>query len=298
MGFERKFEYQTDGVRQLNVGKPIKNIYWAEVTSNVDATDGGLIKARILGIDPSKVPNENLPEAFPLLPKFFHVIPRVGELVRIFIPDVNFPNTGRLWIGSIISQPHKIGFDEKIKALSTTHEKLTTPDKAPSKITEATGIYPKLDEIAIMGRNNTDIVLSDRNIEIRVGKHEFNDNLKLNKLNPASIKLSFDQKTGSTPTISTNIVMADRIGLITHSGIPKFKAYGFDADDRDNVFKLGHPIPRGDVLVRALSIIIEAILNHSHPSPRREPVNDDIINNLKNLIPSLNNILNENIVIN
>jgi hypothetical protein len=232
------------------------------------------------------------------MPKYFHIIPRVGELVRVFIPIPDFPNTGRLWIGSIISQPHKIGFDEQVSALSTTHEKLVAPDKAPSTYPEAKGVYPKLDDIAINGRNNTDIILSERDVEIRAGKHEYHNNLKLNKLNPASIKLTFEQKTGDTPTISTNIVMADRIGLITHKGNPKFKAVQLNSDDRDKIFESGHPIARGDVVVRALSVIIDSILNHSHPSQRNKPIEDDIINNLKILQPRLNNILNRNIVIN
>ena len=299
MTHNRKFIHQTTPVkRTVNTQKEIKNIYWGEVELDTDRNDGGVIKVRIKGLDGTKeeVPPKNLPDAFPLIPKFLHQQPSIGEIVRILIPDRRFPNSGRLWSGAIISQPHKIGFDEKVSALSTTNEQLVAPDKAPSTFPEAVGIYPKLRDIALLGRNNSDVILSNMDAEIRAGKHELLDTLKLNKLNPASLKLTYEETTGTTPTVSTGILMADRIALITHEGIPKFKAAQLNSKDRDLIFTIGHPLGRGDVIVEALEALKDAILDHIHGYSGLSADKSDKITALEN--KDFTQILNKNIVIN
>ena len=52
-------------------------IYWGEVISVNDDYKGGSIKVRIPELD-NLISDENLADAYPLLPKFFHVLPKEG----------------------------------------------------------------------------------------------------------------------------------------------------------------------------------------------------------------------------
>ncbi len=294
--YEKKYLQQTNVYKkQTNKEAEIQNIYWGVVTSIKDSTEGGRIKVRINGLD-NQIINTNLADCYPLIPKFLHIYPQKGEVVRIILENTNYPQRGRYWVGSVISQPQKIKFDNQFTALSTTHQGVSAPDTAPKFIPDAQGIYPELADVAILGRDNTDIILRERDIELRVGKHEYDNNLKLNKLNPASIKLSFDLTTGQTNTVSSNVVMADRIALISHDGIPKFKSTLLDANDRDKIFSEAHPLGRGDVIVDALEILRKAIIQHIHPYSNMPVDKSGIIINLEKI--DFTQILQKNIVIN
>ena len=155
--------------------KVTRTIYYGEVISIDDDTDGGRIKVRIQGLD-TRLTNDNLPWSYPLIPKFFHIYPQIGEMVRVFIEDIKYPERSRFWIGSIISQPQKIGFDSIYTALSTTNMGLTIPEPAPSTYPDATGVFPLKTDVAIIGKVNTDVILRINELHLRAGKHE-NDNI-------------------------------------------------------------------------------------------------------------------------
>jgi hypothetical protein len=297
---ERKFIQQSSQFKkETNKQDNIKNVYWGEVISITDNTDGGRIKVRIDNLD-NQLKNENLADCYPLLPKFFHVYPQIGEIVRIIIEDVRYPQRSRYWIGSVISQPQKIGYDNRFTALSTTNLGFTAPLEAPTKLPDADGVYPKINDVAILGKCNTDIILRDRDLELRTGKHVLNNNLSLNKQNPASIRLSFDQITGTTTTQSitrsSNVIMADKIALISHDGIPKFKAAKLDDSDRTKIFNEAHPLGRGDVIVEALELLRKAIIQHIHPYAGIPSDKSGIIIDLEKV--DFTQILQNNIVIN
>jgi len=281
--------------KEDNKDEEIKNVYWGVVHSIKDETMGGRIKVRIDKLD-DKLENTNLTECYPLIPKFFHQYPQKGEVVRIILEDVRYPQRGRYWVGSVISQPQKINYDNKYSALSTTNAAISLPETAPSAIPEADGIYPNIKDIALLGRDNTDIVLRKQDIEMRAGQHELNNNLKLNKTNPASIRLTFDETTGITETVSSNVIMADRIALISHDGIPKFKAVKLDATDRDKIFSEAHPLGRGDVIVEALELIRKAIIQHVHPYSGVPVDKSGIVIDLEKV--DFTQLLQKNIVIN
>ena len=278
--------------REGNNQDAIKNIYWGEVISIEDVTDGGKIKVR-LSLD-NKIIDGNLPWCFPMLPKFFHLYPKVGEIVRIFIEDTRYPQRSRYWMGSVISQLTETNFDPFYTALSTTNIAFTEPKKAHSQYPDAKGVYPTKEDVAILGRDNADMVIRTREIELRAGKHEYLNNLALNKENPASVKLSFDT-TGDT-TVSSTVVMSDRIAFISHEGIPKFKAAELDSVDREKVFSEGHPMVRGDVMAEALEIMRKAIIQHIHPYAKLPADKSGIINDLEKI--DFTQILQKNVVIN
>jgi hypothetical protein len=272
-----------------------RTIYYGEVTSIEDPTDGGRIKTRIIGLD-NRTANIDLPWCYPLMPKFFHVYPQVGEMVRIFIEDTKYPERSRFWLGSIISQPHKIGFDSIYTALSTTNMALIMPESAPTTYPDAEGIYPLKTDVAIIGKVNTDIILRINEVHIRAGKHENDNVLKLNVKNPAEISLIYEQKKESDTFYTNTIITSDKIALISHSGIPQFKAARLESKDRERIFEEGHPVARGDVLVEALNIIRNALINHIHGYLNLPADKNAIINNLEKI--NFESILQKNIVTN
>lgn len=283
--------YKKDGTTM----QVTRTIYYGEVISIEDETDGGRIKVRIQNLD-SQVTNNNLPWCFPLMPKFFHEYPQIGEVVRIFIEDLKYPERSRFWLGSVISQPHKIGYDGMHTALSTTPIAQLAPEKAPSTYPDAQGVFPEKNDIGIIGKVNTDILLKSNEIHIRAGKHEHDNILKLNTKNPAEITLAFEPQVGKDTYQSNTIITSDKIALISHSGNPQFKAARLDSEDRERIFEKGHPIARGDVLVEALEIIRNALINHIHGYSGVSADKTSVLNELEKI--NLDAILQKNIVIN
>ena len=272
-----------------------RTIYYGEVISIDDEIDGGRIKVRIPNLD-NRISNEDLSWSYPLLPKFFHLYPKVGEIVRVFIEDIQYPQRSRFWLGSVISQPHKVEFDSIYTALSTTNMAITNPDKAPSTLPDAKGVFPEKDDIGIVGRINTDILLKPNEVHLRAGKHENDDVLKLNKKNPAHISLIYEPSTETSDFQSNTVILSDKIALITHTGNPKFRAANLTTTDRERIFNEGHPIPRGDVLVEALNIIRNAIIAHIHGYSGITADKNSIILDLQNI--NFEAILQKNVVTN
>jgi hypothetical protein len=272
-----------------------RTIYYGEVISIEDPTDGGRIQVKIQGFD-NRTANADLPWCYPLLPKFFHIYPQVGEVVRIFIEDIKYPERSRFWLGSIISQPQKIGFDSIYTALSTTNMALTIPEPAPVTFPDAEGVYPLKTDVAIVGKINTDVILRINEVHLRAGKHENDNVLKLNTKNPAQISLVFEQQKKTNEYYSNTVIMSDKIALISHDGIPQFKAARLTPEDRVKIFESGHPLARADVLVDALNIIRKALINHIHGYSGLPADKNAVIKDLENM--NLDAILQKNIVIN
>jgi len=292
-GYNKKYLQKTKTVYNEDSNKEniVKSIYFGEVISIIDENDGGRIKVRVPDID-RDIPNSNLVQCYPILPKFFWNYPKVGEMVRIFFDDIKHPQQGRHWMGSVISQPQKIKKDEYYTALSTTNVGLSRPEPAISTNPDAINVFPSIEDIALVGRNNTDVILREREVEIRCGKHEFDNILMLNKKNPAFIRLNFEDK-GERSSI---IEMADKIALLTHGGDPKFKNNNITKEDRDKIFNEGHPMVRGDYNVLALNLIRKVLLSHVHGYSSLPPDKNSLIRELENA--DFNKILSNNIVIN
>ena len=296
MPFEKPILQTSDPYKKTgSIINITRTIYYGEVVSIEDNTDGGKIKVKIPDLD-NKTPNNDLPWCYPVMPKFFHVYPKVGEMVRVFLEDVKYPQRSRFWEGPIISQPQKIEFDSIFTALSTTNMALVNPEPAPNTYPNADGVYPTKEDIAIVGRVNTDIILRINEVHIRAGKHENGEVLNLNVKNPATMSMIYETKPSESVFYSNTIIMSDKIGIISHDGNPQFKAVRLTSEDRSRIFKEGHPIPRGDVLVEALNILRNAIINHIHGYSNISADKDSMINELENI--DFNTILQKNIVIN
>jgi len=295
MPYDKPIIHTSDPFKKIiDNGSVNRSIYYGEVISVSDPTDGGIIQVKILELD-NRTLNENLPQCYPLLPKFFHLYPKVGEIVRVFISDPKYPQKDRFWMGNIVSQLQKIEFDSKYTALSTTNLGTIAPEKAVSTFPDADGVYPTKEDVGLIGRKNTDVILKPNQVIIRAGKHINGNPLKANTENPACLLISFDKKD-DVNFYSNTIIMSDKIALITHSGNPKFKSARLSDADRKLIFDEGHPIARADILVNVLNIMRNAIVNHIHPYSGIEADSTAIINELNDV--DLNNIIQPNIVVN
>lgn len=289
------FSLRSESSNNKNEVNITKYIYNAVVISIDDDIDGGRIKAKITGLD-SKFNNNDVPWAYPLIPRMIHILPKVGEVVRVFIEDTKYPYNMRYWIGSVISQHQKIGFDSYNTALSTTPISPFSPDKSIYKIPTANGIFPEQSDISIIGRVNTDILLKDNNILIRAGKH-LNDNItQLNEKNPAIIQIGYNQNLKTNEFDSTTMIFSDKIALISHTGNPSFKSTNLSNGDINNILSTSHPMVRGDVLLDVLYAFRDAIIQHIHGYSNLPADKNSIITLLENL--NIENILQKNIVIN
>lgn len=285
-----------------------------------DGSDGLRVKARTT----SDNTLGNVPWAFPLLPKVFQSVPKMGEYVLIFTAEIGNSGSQRYYIGPIISQPQYFELsDSKRKALSLTQEKISDPLKKISNDNNTQGSYPEINDIAIIGRGQEDIVLKyDSNTEtseinlrsgIRQKSAEDDEskigNIIFNSIDPAYIQLKYkknlvngsDTNTGASQTANSVInVVADKINLISN----KDNDANIHINDNEKLIKDNqiselmsslHPAVKGDKLMELLEIMRESILRHVHPWAGMEQCGDwaGAINKLKDY--SINEIISEDI---
>lgn len=248
-------------------------------SSQKDACCGMRIKARLS--QDNATPTHDLPYCFPLLPKMIQTAPKVGECVLVLYAEPSNPNSNRYFIGPVISQPQKMEMDNynhgRGSAISLLGSGGVEPMETISNYTITNGSFPKEDDVAIIGRVSEDIILRDREIDIRCGirgkSTKLDDTLKgnviFNESNPSYIQLKY--KNGQS---NVNIV-ADNINLVSHSDKNKLNGNITLTDNEslitdDDLAKLSeqlHPIPHGDELVDILKKVRDAITQHVHPWP-------------------------------
>lgn len=260
-----------------------------------DNFDGDRIKVYVRGIDPENYKMDDIPYAFPLLPKLFHVKPKIGESVLVFVQEPSDFNGGdRFWLGPIISQPHKYDIDT-IGARSFLKSGFLNPDPAPSMDPDNRGVQLKNDDVGIIGRGSTDIVAKPNEIRLRAGKSL--DLRKLNKENPSYIQVKHNMTTNKG---SINMV-SNEINLLSHSSADKFNLvdpeFLINDEEYKKIIEKAHVLPFGDVLIEFIGLFIKAFSSHVHAYNGLPPDLKQI--ELKNLLSfELDKINSKNIRIN
>ena len=292
------------------------NLYLATVVGVDDKEGGDRIKALIHPAD-KRQNYENIPYAFPLLPKIFHIKPKIGEMVLVVCEDSN-PKSQRYYIGPIISQPQAAYYESSLNATSLLRGGAKPSETPASNNGETTGAFAKENEIAILGRKNSDIILGDDDVRIRSGVKLVNEqnhkNVTFNKESPAFIKikhhpipLEIDTLTGNTKVNSTATVVADNINLISTNGDPYFNVSDADESISDaemkKIIESAHRLPYGDELVKFLTMFLTMFKSYTHKyhnlPPCPDPISmkfDEIYNADENSLS--NNLLSKNIKIN
>jgi hypothetical protein len=176
-------------------GEVIPFIRIGKVVDNSDPNETGRLLVRIDGTDKLDDDNDLVP-CFPLIPKFLNVYPQIDEAVFIFSYEhktglKTATKTKRYWIGPIISQLQNLEFENYKDALSQEIDGYTNPGKPISRIDGAKGAYPKKEDIALQGRDNTDLIFKSKEVQLRAGKFNISDDLQFNKKDPAYIQLKY-----------------------------------------------------------------------------------------------------------
>lgn len=311
-----KYAYGGTSIYNKGSGKILETtiFYYGRVISNFDEVGANRIKVRISGIDDS-IKDVELSYAFPMLQKFFHVIPKIGETVLIFIPDVKNPFIDRMYLGPIISQPQNLKKDSDLySAKSTLSSGIKQAKPAPFTIPENRGVYPELDTIAIQGRNNSDIIFKEKEVLIRAGQFDSNtangEIPNFNSINPSYIQVKHDVVMAESDNTNNNElggavnIVSNKINLLTHkNGTPRFKLNDQDSMVSDKeiqkIINEAHPLVFGDNLVGLLRLFINAFTNHVHAYPGMKPQDLSGSNDIAKLLEyNLESLLSKNIKIN
>ena len=250
------------------------------VKNTIDPTNAGRIQVRV-PYDDLKKSDEELEWAFPLLPKMLHIHPKIGETVMIINRDFDNERSGRYYLGPVISQPQfmyeELNENSALRVLQGTR---VGADKNPETDPIVKGTIPDNEDVAILGRKDSDIILKDDDIRIRCGvkKTDAFDKTKFafNSVHPAFIKMKhmrdYDERNlfYDGPRYESVInVVADKINLIGTDARDKFNANDPDElindEEVSRFITEAHQLPFGDKLIEFLRIFITAFQSHTHP---------------------------------
>lgn len=273
-----------------------------------DGFNGNTIKVRLM--EDGKIPISDIPSSFPLLPKMFSVMPKVGEAVLIFMSEINNGKSQRYYLGPIISQPQYFERDfygnGEGSATSLINKSGSKPLQDINMIDGTHGSFPQKNDVSIIGRVSEDIILKKGEINLRCGIRQAPDNANsdtkgnifFNNFDPAYIQLKYKKNISSNIGKEANSVInlvADKINLIgnnVNDSIYKNSSKKFNTNDpneliTDNdlndILKNAEPAVLGHVLVGILEKMRTAIINHYHPYPGIPPIKSFDISNLENI---------------
>lgn len=290
------------------MGGEIVNVRFCEVISIIDNDDADRIKVRLYPEDNNIKSIDDIPYAFPLLPKMLHVKPKKGEGVLLFLSVANDGNSQRYYLGPVISQDQNL-YEEAffMGADSFMKGSVKKLEAALSTKPSAIGVLPNDDDVVVRGRKNADIQITNDDVRIKAGVKIVNEankyDVKFNEINPSYFKLKYNVSgifkesdlTGDEEVKqcnSTATIVADKINLLSNNS----NEITFETRDRTDlitddelkrVIKEAYKLPYGEKLVNLLSVFIEAFIKHTHSFPMEEPCNANKIPELVELKATL-----------
>ena len=257
-------------------------LYISNVISIDDSKDGERIQARVRPLD-NKIPDHKLPYAFPLLPKAIHVKPKVDEDVLIIIDDAH-PTGQRYYIGPIISQYQNMEHDNFACGATTLLKGgVRNSEESVNNIANAIGALPDNDDVAFLGRRNSDIIMSDTDLKVRCGSRiTKNGQVYFNTECPSFIKLKYHEEPlqcGNDKVERTATIVANKILLTSpkgDNGVNIESDNGELITDKEltKMIEKIHYLPYGDELVKFLVKFLEMFKSHTHVYHGTEPCPD------------------------
>ena len=251
----------------------IQTVRFCKVISISDDTDADRIKVRLIPEDNSKSIDE-IDYAFPLLPKMFHVKPKVGEAVLVLLAVTNDGNSQRYYIGPVVSQDHRLNFDPYFQGadsfLRGAYKKF---DVAPRMNPDHNGILPNDNDIVIRGRKNADIQITDDDVRIKAGVKVVDDtnayNMKFNIKSPSYAKFKYHNASLADGSKSTATIVSDKIALLSNNSPNYFCTTDrkdlITDDELNRVIESAYKLPYGEKLVEFLKVFVDAFVKHTHP---------------------------------
>lgn len=238
---------------------PKNNVfYYGRVVDVNDPLGGKRVKVRIKGLD-DKISDENLSWALPFLPLNLVIQPKNGEMVKILFPSINDSFNKREWVGPVFSSYENLEFQSANNALMNQDISGIESGRSVNKMVSANGAYPEGDDVGLQSRNNSDLILKDKEALLRAGKYVYNNKTKTNVKNPSylQLKLSKDGKQ------SYGSVVADKINLITHQGKNKYK-YNLTQEELDNIINNALSAAYAEPIIDFLKLMQDFVANHIH----------------------------------
>jgi hypothetical protein len=275
----------------VKIGKvrEVENVY------SKGGSDGMRVRAELTEDKPKKL--EDIPWAIPLMPKVFHILPKVGEAVLVISEYTSSNHSQRYYIGPIIAQPQYMKYNKDDSALSIFKNFKFKPIEKISNFDMSRGAFPNNDDVAVIGRGSEDVTLKydestrKSEVDIRAGirtepsiakERGIMGNIMFNDIDPAYIQLKYKGGLASKQNhqVSSMINMvADNINLISNqdknvSDNIHDKDSLIKDEDSDTVMDRLHQVPMGDKLVELLKIMKGAIMHHVHPWAGMEQCGD------------------------
>jgi len=273
----------------INLAKVLR----VESIKDADNANGLRIKANLNPKDNScenKI--DELPWYFPLMPKTFQSVPKVGETVLIIFTDGDNKQTQGYYVGPIISQPQYHDYCNYENGTSLLKDSNVKPIAAMSNKSASNGSFPSPEDVAVVGRGREDIILKyDKTsevseIDLRAGIKGGGDdnvgNIIFNNIDPAYIQLKYKAGIGSGAKKEGNSVInvvADRINIMSNrdnniNGDIHNPKQLVDEEKINTIMDSLHQVPMGDKLVELLELMKGAIMHHVHPWAGMEQCGD------------------------
>lgn len=166
----------------LNTNNKNNNVIFGVVIDNNDPTNSGRI--RVLLDTQEGLGNQSFKKwqttgdglisdpyvCNPLLPKFFQSIPKINELVKVILVESDNGISDKLYIGPEIAQLQNINFTDSLLGRSFYNTSRTNLFKNLDYETTAKDIFPNKEDISILGRKNSDVIIKENEVLIRAGK--------------------------------------------------------------------------------------------------------------------------------
>lgn len=257
-------------------------VRFCQVLSIDDDTDADRIKVRLNPEDNSKTLDQ-IDYAFPLLPKMFHVKPKVGEAVFVLLANATNGDSQRYYIGPVISQDHRIYKDMYFNGadafLRGSYKKF---DPAPRMIPAQKPLLPKDNEVVIRGRKDADIQIGDYDVTLKAGvkvvpelygenrdvNPEWTYNMEFNEKNPGYVKIKYHLNPLGDGSCSTTSIVSDKIFLLSNTSPNSFKLTDKDSliteEEYNKILDKAYTLPYGELLVDFLNTFVKAFVEHTH----------------------------------
>jgi hypothetical protein len=182
-----------------DIGGGSRIIYPAKVVSIESENGMRRIVARIVQINPDgtespskdkNVTDSQLVTCIPILPVYLQVMPRVGEMVIVFLESFaeGSTNATRYYIGPFRSTYFNYDYEELKTAIRIKDPKQTN-SSIPSG---AVDILPNSNDVALNGKKGANIILSENRVRINVAPF-MSDTLNPNKDTFGQIELNQSQ---------------------------------------------------------------------------------------------------------
>lgn len=254
-------------------------IRFCEVLSVVDDKAGLRIKVRLEPEDSDCKYIDDLPYCFPLLPKLIHINPKVGECVMVILTDPEAAKGNRLFIGPVISQQYGLNYEPfrfQSRVLLNGGENYAKPLPNPVMNADNDGSYPDREDVALQGRQNTDVILKNNEVRVRCGFKRYpsgspENTLLFNRDNLSYIQMKYKQMQDEKNKEYASCInlVADKINLLSHNSKTMFNLNDpkdlITDDEQLNIEKEAHPMIYGDELIDFLKKLIEVVKSHTHP---------------------------------